>query len=722
MYKNAEKPVLTISILISNRPETVRKCLDGLKPLMEAIPCELILTDTSKSADIHKMLLEYTDQVYEFEWCNDFAKARNLGLSKAKGQWFMYCDDDEWFVDLEDMIHFFKSGEYKEYGFANYITRDFIDPGLTYYSDSWASRMFCIERDTRFKSKIHEHFEPVRGKMKSLYSKTHHVGYIYKTQEDLMKHFHRNEPLLREMEAEEPENLRWQMQLVQEYRNIKDWDRVCRYCREHLEATKHINNPYDNVHMGTFYVGYAEALVFQKDYQKCIEVCQSALADKRNSELARTHIYMKMMEAHFWLREYDKARECVDYFFQAYEKYGKDEQILAEQKVALIVNEVFDETNIKKAYSILIGCDMMAGSTDSLHQYYEQLGWKRDVIYVYDGIETVLVEAMAKLPYELIFSEIVTDAYNNIEFRNLMCAAAQKWEENTECFNKIMYAYALAEVDDWYIWYAKIYTAKEQNSIEDIKEALHGFFEATPNVLLVPNKVFDMAKELGVWATEEWKEVEADRWTSNVQDYFQQAGKEHVENVANRVKETFSQENWKYQYFVLMNCAYDVGKGPAEPWDLEQYCAKLEKYVEKAIEFYGNYYKEEIFMKYPEVLPKNAQVAIKIMEFLEIEQQDKIMALESLKEAAILSPEMAGGIKQFLTQYPELEKQRERRQREELRKLRDQVVVQVKGMLEQGQAEQALVVIGQLKQMVPDDLEVLTLGLEAKLASLSVNE
>ena len=208
MEKGPTRPILTISLLISNRPETIRKCLDGLKPLMEAVSCELILTDTSKNADIHKMLLEYTNQVYEFEWCNDFAKARNLGLSKAKGEWFMYCDDDEWFVDLTDMIHFFASGEYKEYGYANYITRDFIDPGLTYYSDSWASRMFRIDEDTHFKSKIHEHFEPVRGKLKSLNSKTHHIGYIYKTQEDLMRHFNRNEPLLRQMEEEEPDNLR----------------------------------------------------------------------------------------------------------------------------------------------------------------------------------------------------------------------------------------------------------------------------------------------------------------------------------------------------------------------------------------------------------------------------------------------------------------------------------------------------------------------------------
>ena len=38
--------LLTISILISNRPDTVRKCLDSIRPLLEGVPSELILVDT----------------------------------------------------------------------------------------------------------------------------------------------------------------------------------------------------------------------------------------------------------------------------------------------------------------------------------------------------------------------------------------------------------------------------------------------------------------------------------------------------------------------------------------------------------------------------------------------------------------------------------------------------------------------------------------------------
>ena len=76
MCSNITKPQLTISLLISDRLETIRKCLDSLYPIMQALPCELILIDTSKNPKVHEVLLEYTSQVYEFEWIKDFAKAR----------------------------------------------------------------------------------------------------------------------------------------------------------------------------------------------------------------------------------------------------------------------------------------------------------------------------------------------------------------------------------------------------------------------------------------------------------------------------------------------------------------------------------------------------------------------------------------------------------------------------------------------------------------------
>ena len=98
--------LLSISLLVSGRKET-KKCLDSLRPLLDQIPSELILTDTGCDAETRALLEQYTDHILEFEWCKDFSKARNVGLKAARGEWFLYLDDDEWFEDTTEIVDFF---------------------------------------------------------------------------------------------------------------------------------------------------------------------------------------------------------------------------------------------------------------------------------------------------------------------------------------------------------------------------------------------------------------------------------------------------------------------------------------------------------------------------------------------------------------------------------------------------------------------------------------
>ena len=111
-----KRPILSISVLASNRVDTIGRCLDSLIPIMEQIPSELILVDTSTDVRIRPILENYTDKIVSFTWCNDFSKARNAGLALAKGEWFLFIDDDEWFVEIQELLDFFLSGEYKKYG------------------------------------------------------------------------------------------------------------------------------------------------------------------------------------------------------------------------------------------------------------------------------------------------------------------------------------------------------------------------------------------------------------------------------------------------------------------------------------------------------------------------------------------------------------------------------------------------------------------------------
>lgn len=235
-----EKMVLSISILISNRIDTIRKCMESIKPLLTEIPCELIAVDTvgettDGSIDVVR---EYTDKIYRFEWCNDFAKARNFGLEKCIGEWFMFMDDDEWFEDVTELVEFFKTGEYKKYNSASYKIHSYISKEGN-VSSSRLFRMVKREKNTCFVGKIHEYLQPLLTPAKEFSAFIHHYGYCFETEEDKKTHSERNIGLLLPEFKKDPWNMHNRVQLVQEYFFMEEYQKdALKLCEETLAGDK----------------------------------------------------------------------------------------------------------------------------------------------------------------------------------------------------------------------------------------------------------------------------------------------------------------------------------------------------------------------------------------------------------------------------------------------------------------------------------------------------
>lgn len=177
------QPLLSISILVSNRIDTIRKCMESIKPLLTQIPSELVVIDTVGEATDGSIAIvkEYTDKIYRFEWCNDFAAARNFGMEKCSGKWFMFLDDDEWFEDVSEIIEFFKKGDWENYYTGYYFIRNYLNDGS--YVKGILERMIRLTPSTKFVGKVHEHFNEQYAPKKQFNCYVHHYGYVYETEE-----------------------------------------------------------------------------------------------------------------------------------------------------------------------------------------------------------------------------------------------------------------------------------------------------------------------------------------------------------------------------------------------------------------------------------------------------------------------------------------------------------------------------------------------------------
>lgn len=714
----ANRPILSIALLCSNRIDTVRRCLDSLVPIMEQVPSELILLDTSTDPQVPPVLAEYTDNITKFKWVNDFSAARNVTVKLAKGEWYLYIDDDEWFVEIDELIHFFNSGEYKKYGCANYIQRNFHDPDLIHYSDSWASRMIKLTPETHFESKIHEYLVPVPGECKNLNLIANHTGYIAVTKADQEKRFLRNSVLLKEMIIEEPERLRWRVQLVQEYNSMHMWEEQIAVCLENLEFTRNRFDKWDNRDIGTFYAGLVEAYVNTKEYQKALEIGEKAIKDKRCSELCHAYIYLRFAVIGFHTENWNLARTAIKSYDLIGKELDKTPERKANQEGALLVNEAFDAVPKKRAYSILIAAGLKENSTKELHKYFPYLEWNQKVIYVFEPLIPVLIEGMAKLPYEPVFAEVMDLMWQNHELQPKVLAEIYSWEQkDTEAKKALFYVLNQITAMHWYVWSAKVVVADMNQNMEDLIAALQGLFSSISNVFLVPKEITQIIKKNNISQEVLYLSVPFETWKKHLQEFIEKVSERDMLITEWEITAMKTQDNIRYDYFFARVAEAKVLYGAGEQ-EYEKKKAHLKNFSQKSMDFLRKYYQSHVFEETPELLPEYGQAALLIEKAFVLEESNPKEMLHIIKGVVGVYPTFTNVIRGFISAYGIEQDAKKRRQREEMRKLKEQILAQVYSLVEQKQYKQALAIVQQLKQMQPEDLELVALGLEIRLAML----
>lgn len=144
---------LSLCMIVKNEHDTLSRCLDSAKDIAD----EIIIVDTGSTDDTKNIALKYTDKVYDFTWCHDFAKARNFSFSKATKDYIMWLDADDVILneDIEkikilkkiltpdiDMVYF-------KY---NLSTDDNNIPALSFYRERIVKR----SKNYKWISPIHE--------------------------------------------------------------------------------------------------------------------------------------------------------------------------------------------------------------------------------------------------------------------------------------------------------------------------------------------------------------------------------------------------------------------------------------------------------------------------------------------------------------------------------------------------------------------------------------
>ncbi|MGN0141113.1 MAG: glycosyltransferase [Roseburia sp.] len=196
--------MLSVCIIAKNEEQNIARCLECIKPT----GLEIVVVDTGSTDRTREISCAYTEKVYDFTWCDDFAAAKNYAISKATNPYVMIIDSDEFIerIDLNELYgqlaaHPDEVGRIRR---RNLYCRQ----GVRQENREWINRIFARERFC-YEGRIHEQVTAKTGEAYDTYQTSvviSHSGYDLSL-EERKKKAKRNEMLLRQELAQLEEKL-----------------------------------------------------------------------------------------------------------------------------------------------------------------------------------------------------------------------------------------------------------------------------------------------------------------------------------------------------------------------------------------------------------------------------------------------------------------------------------------------------------------------------------
>lgn len=320
-------PLLSIGMIVKDEIRCIERCFKSLEGLRRDLPCELVVADTGSTDGTREIVEKYADIVFDFEWCNDFAAARNAVLDRCTGKWHLQIDADEWLSDdYEELIQFCHSKEFNichaaDLRIQNHYLEDLSDEG----SEFTTERLFRINSGFRFQGKVHEAPRPPKGFLETpkatILSNVflHHDGYMTQVTQDKQK-YKRNMDILKPMLEEHPSSMRLLCQCIES--NTGASERL-KYAEKGIEFLR--KGEGEDLHFAPSLLRHAiVSYAFSGQIEKMEEIWQMA------QEMYPDSIYVKMDSAavvlltYYGKQEYDKAMEVGDIWYKNYNEYEQN--------------------------------------------------------------------------------------------------------------------------------------------------------------------------------------------------------------------------------------------------------------------------------------------------------------------------------------------------------------------------------------------------------------
>jgi len=305
-------------MIVKNEEKYLRCCLDALLPVLRQVDSELIIADTGSTDKTAEIATEFTDQVFSFDWCDDFSAARNATLQRAHGEWFMAVDADEFFEDTSALICFFNSGDYKNYNMATFIQRSITKAGSRVYNDLNVLRLAKRTSEIHYIRAVHEQFNIVQGPIKCLQLFAYHYGYLVSENKEVIERKKkRNMQILLSELAKNPCKAVNYHYLFQLYFMDGQYTEALKCCKTGLQYAKEANG----MRQFVFYKNIALIYYCMKEYDHALRIIDTYFSARENPLAFDLEMYCLQGHAFFDSSDFKAAIDAFEAYIKFYNEY-----------------------------------------------------------------------------------------------------------------------------------------------------------------------------------------------------------------------------------------------------------------------------------------------------------------------------------------------------------------------------------------------------------------
>ncbi|WP_456439430.1 tetratricopeptide repeat-containing glycosyltransferase family 2 protein [Caldithrix abyssi] len=222
-----KKQTLSVCMIVKNEERFIADCLKSIQEVAD----QIVVLDTGSTDQTVEIARGFGAEIHHFNWCDDFAAARNASIKYAKGDWILWLDADERL--LPESVTALKKVLKPEKKAVAYVVniRNVMADGKT-FKLSTGHRLFNNRKKIYFEGRVHEQivYSLARngGEERPSEIQLLHLGYALSSEEQSKKD-QRNRQLLLKMVEEQPHNAYAHYTLGQNYNLSGEFEKALKH-------------------------------------------------------------------------------------------------------------------------------------------------------------------------------------------------------------------------------------------------------------------------------------------------------------------------------------------------------------------------------------------------------------------------------------------------------------------------------------------------------------